>query len=215
MADRQPRKRRRVAKSCDQCRQRKVRCDRNIPCGPCTRARASLNCSYCHESSVDRPVSDTRIPIPQNAVPARSVSTTASNGGEADSRSTTERTRGDSHPRLHSPPPGQQSIQDLRRRLQSLENQISDRESHNAPVTHEPTLEQALRDLTTKVQRIEQRLSPPTGPAEVCQAGDLSISPIWPRLLGPGSKMKLLGPTHWNHGMDRVCTPAIFRACLC
>ncbi|KAL4805124.1 hypothetical protein BDV18DRAFT_161521 [Aspergillus unguis] len=36
MANDGPRKRRRPAQSCEQCRLRKVRCDRNIPCGPFT-----------------------------------------------------------------------------------------------------------------------------------------------------------------------------------
>jgi hypothetical protein len=39
-------KRRRPARSCEQCRQRKVRCDLEEPCGPCTRARGGLVCSY-------------------------------------------------------------------------------------------------------------------------------------------------------------------------
>ena len=41
-----PRKRRRPAFSCEQCRQRKVRCDRGFPCRPCLKARHVLPCSY-------------------------------------------------------------------------------------------------------------------------------------------------------------------------
>lgn len=44
-----PRKRRRPALSCEQCRQRKVRCDRGFPCRPCLRARHVLPCSYSPE----------------------------------------------------------------------------------------------------------------------------------------------------------------------
>lgn len=44
-----PRKRRRPALSCEQCRRRKVRCDREVPCGPCTKAHPSLECLYVHE----------------------------------------------------------------------------------------------------------------------------------------------------------------------
>lgn len=46
MPDERPIKRRRTAKSCEHCRRRKVRCDQGSPCGPCTRSRASLPCSY-------------------------------------------------------------------------------------------------------------------------------------------------------------------------
>lgn len=48
-----PRKRRRPALSCEQCRQRKVRCDRAFPCGPCLRARHALPCSYGPEERRD------------------------------------------------------------------------------------------------------------------------------------------------------------------
>ncbi|KAH8701532.1 hypothetical protein BGW36DRAFT_371072 [Talaromyces proteolyticus] len=44
-----PHKRRRPALSCEQCRRRKVQCDRKMPCGPCKKTRPSLACSYVHE----------------------------------------------------------------------------------------------------------------------------------------------------------------------
>ncbi|KAJ5724705.1 hypothetical protein N7493_006433 [Penicillium malachiteum] len=44
-----PRKRRRPALSCEQCRRRKVRCDREMPCGPCTKLHPSLKCLYVKE----------------------------------------------------------------------------------------------------------------------------------------------------------------------
>lgn len=37
-------KRRRPAVACTECRRRKVKCDRNLPCGPCT--QSSLMCAY-------------------------------------------------------------------------------------------------------------------------------------------------------------------------
>jgi len=40
-----PRKRRRPALSCVECRKRKVKCDRRRPCGPCTRTRMPT-CTY-------------------------------------------------------------------------------------------------------------------------------------------------------------------------
>ncbi|KAJ5128944.1 hypothetical protein N7448_002654 [Penicillium atrosanguineum] len=43
------RKRRRPALSCEQCRRRKVRCDREMPCGPCAKSQPSLDCEYVYE----------------------------------------------------------------------------------------------------------------------------------------------------------------------
>ena len=57
----QPKKRRRPAKSCEQCRSRKVKCDLEEPCGPCTRARAGLACVYS-EATV-RASSTSRAPL--------------------------------------------------------------------------------------------------------------------------------------------------------
>lgn len=39
-------KRRRPALSCEQCRKRKVRCDRKEPCSPCTKSKMASVCSY-------------------------------------------------------------------------------------------------------------------------------------------------------------------------
>jgi len=43
-----PRKRRRPALSCAECRRRKIKCDRNIPCRQCTQSK-SATCTYSPE----------------------------------------------------------------------------------------------------------------------------------------------------------------------
>lgn len=45
------RKRRRPAVACTECRRRKVKCDRDFPCGPCI--QTSLSCVYSSPSSLD------------------------------------------------------------------------------------------------------------------------------------------------------------------
>lgn len=47
--DRQPRKRRRPALSCIECRRRKIKCDRNDPCQHCVSARS--HCAYLSKSN--------------------------------------------------------------------------------------------------------------------------------------------------------------------
>lgn len=42
------RKRRRPALSCAECRRKKIKCDRSIPCGPCTLSK-SVTCTYSPE----------------------------------------------------------------------------------------------------------------------------------------------------------------------
>lgn len=45
-----PRKRRRPALSCEQCRKRKIKCDRTYPCGQCTLSKTA-HCSYSPDSA--------------------------------------------------------------------------------------------------------------------------------------------------------------------
>lgn len=89
-SDAAQRKRRRPPQSCIQCRQRKVRCDRTFPCGPCTRARSSLGCSY---NSSTRPnasastgaVSTTQQhdrPLPSRHAPHTPISLSNYDGGD-------------------------------------------------------------------------------------------------------------------------------------
>ncbi|TWU79040.1 hypothetical protein ED733_008510 [Metarhizium rileyi] len=53
-------KRRRPPLACEQCRRRKIKCDRNMPCGHCTKARI-LNCTY---APIHIPDSKTRRNLP-------------------------------------------------------------------------------------------------------------------------------------------------------
>jgi hypothetical protein len=46
------RRRRRPARSCEQCRRRKIRCSLGQPCNGCVRARAPMQCSYRDGSPV-------------------------------------------------------------------------------------------------------------------------------------------------------------------
>lgn len=50
-----PLKRRRPALSCVECRRRKVKCDRQKPCGPCTRVKSSTCTFRPNPRSVNRP----------------------------------------------------------------------------------------------------------------------------------------------------------------
>ena len=41
-----PRRRRKATHTCEECRRRKIRCDRSQPCGHCAKAGVSANCKY-------------------------------------------------------------------------------------------------------------------------------------------------------------------------
>jgi hypothetical protein len=68
------RKRRRPALSCAECRRRKVKCDRNNPCGPCT----SYKSPTCTFISTHASKSGSSMPITTNQVSSISASNTSS-----------------------------------------------------------------------------------------------------------------------------------------
>ncbi|KAI1331550.1 hypothetical protein F5Y16DRAFT_360229 [Xylariaceae sp. FL0255] len=58
------RQRWRLAKSCEPCRARKVKCDRGLPCQTCLKSRASLSCTYKPEPDQALSKSPDRSPSP-------------------------------------------------------------------------------------------------------------------------------------------------------
>ncbi|RAK75828.1 uncharacterized protein BO72DRAFT_432533 [Aspergillus fijiensis CBS 313.89] len=146
MADSEPRKRHRPAKSCEQCRQRKVRCDRNVPCGPCRRSRSSVDCSYRENLRSPSPVA-----IEQTSLHATQLS--ASTAGPAN------HVLQETQPPINTqdPPANSQhgsSVRQLQDRLQRLEAQLA-----TSSTESDQSLERTLRDLCCKVQALEERLS--------------------------------------------------------
>lgn len=97
------------------------------------------------------------------------------------------------------------SVRDLQRHLQRLEERLSSREINLASsVGHDPALDQALHDLTEKVQRIEGHLASHSVRGDIHEDSGLSIPEVPSRLHVSANKMKLLGPTHWIHKVDQV-----------
>lgn len=195
-----PRKRRRPAQSCEQCRHRKVRCDRNVPCGPCTRARSSLHCFYRDRSpspslagigNIATPDTVQRQPLVTEALEQRAPNLlTPTELGDTNLRSSVE-----------------SSLGQVQHRLQSLEDRLAVLSKDSASPRDNQWLERALHDLTEKIQNIEQRLAAAPQLAHThptSDNGDLSISHIPRRLHASASKTKFLGPTHWIHKVDKA-----------
>jgi Fungal Zn(2)-Cys(6) binuclear cluster domain len=110
------RKRRRPALSCVQCRQRKVRCDRGFPCGPCVRSRTSLELACFYEDSKRHSQSASTENVshslrPEHLVPRQETSISLpSNDGESERAAASQ---------------GQRSIEDLQQRIFQLEETVA------------------------------------------------------------------------------------------
>ncbi|KAI9934610.1 hypothetical protein AWENTII_005878 [Aspergillus wentii] len=198
-----PRKRRRPAKSCEQCRQRKVRCDRNIPCAPCTRSRTGPRCSYRDASpspQLEQPASGNHCPVQVVAQPTLNHLTPTSLGDTPHPSVAGRHQSVYSFSQPTSPAHSEASLQDIKRRLQSLDERLSRCETSSQSA--HPGLDHALRDLSERVLHIEQEVSA-SSRVETQDQG-LSISGMPPRLHTTANKMKLLGPTHWIHTTDKL-----------
>ncbi|RAL14450.1 uncharacterized protein BO97DRAFT_441478 [Aspergillus homomorphus CBS 101889] len=224
-AESEPRKRRRPAKSCEQCRQRKVRCDRNVPCGPCRRSRSSVDCSYRQALRSPCPIA-----VDPTALPATQQGTSTTNLDPADHIipevhrqdlteivATSSTYRSEARNAVHGPastrePPSPSqhgsSVRHLQERLQRLEEQLAD-----PAAGADQSLERTLRDLCGKVSRLEERLSqsvhstPGREPGREehgrgAQEPDLPSTPL--RLHAKVRKMKLFGPTHHVYTLDKL-----------
>ncbi|GKZ21258.1 hypothetical protein AbraIFM66951_011651 [Aspergillus brasiliensis] len=205
MADTEPRKRRRPAKSCEQCRQRKVRCDRNVPCGPCTRARSSLGCSYRRDSRSPTPADHRTSRLishePQRNAPSYPLPSGMPDGPTGSLDETPHIRPHCSSKDCISSQLGS-TIRDLQLRLQRLEDRLTATEI-TRPSAPDSDIQQALRELCDKVQSLEQRLLSCTNPSPAPN-GDMSIAATPPRLHTGAKKMKLFGPTHYMHTMDKL-----------
>ncbi|KAI9042759.1 uncharacterized protein KD926_005089 [Aspergillus affinis] len=217
MTDHDRRKRRRLAKSCEQCRQRKVRCDRTAPCGPCTRARGSLSCSYGKNATTTPNALAAAAAAAASLSPVDVIQRTSrrhhegpgnhptpSSNVDAKPGSSRESPQGAGSPDRNRNTDGS-SISDIRVRLQRVEDLLSRRGDTSASDRDE-SLDQTLRELSYRVRGIEERLSEGLS-LERAQRGEndgLCIDAVPSRLHASSSKMKLLGPSHYSNTLDKL-----------
>ncbi|OJJ01879.1 hypothetical protein ASPVEDRAFT_98490, partial [Aspergillus versicolor CBS 583.65] len=148
-----PRKRRRPAKACEQCRQRKVRCDLNVPCAPCTRAKSALNCSY-RDGTV---ASDSRIAgqvrFDTQREPASKASGSRprgiSSGGNSSLLTLTPTSSSTENGAIAATDDLTHAIRDIQDRLGSLEQHVLGSGSEET-ATRRPSLERQLRALAAR-----------------------------------------------------------------
>ncbi|KAF7593082.1 hypothetical protein BBP40_012099 [Aspergillus hancockii] len=185
-----PRKRRRPATSCEQCRRRKVRCDLQIPCRACQQARGTLTCTYKEETLRPRQtISDVRVAEGKSDMPA----STLTEGAPEDLSMTT----------LSGLEPRAQGIQHL---FLGLESTSYTRQAQlNVASTDFNGSNTSLLDLSNRLRKAEQQLSELTRVRQSFVAsGNLTIPTTVPRLRNTADKTKLFGSTHWVHTAEQI-----------
>lgn len=178
-----PRKRRRPALSCEQCRRRKIKCDRTYPCGQCSQSK-SVSCSYS----------------PDTIRRLRHVSETASLPASGPSLV--------GIPNRPRDVPGDSSIHTSPAAVSP--NAISHSEATHSSSWTSPSAHFAdeeppdAKTLLHRLEKVEKKLagsgSEPYFPTcESFNPGTLSTG-----LRGTVSKTRFFGPSHWMHSYGVV-----------
>lgn len=204
----QARKRRRPAKSCEQCRQRKIRCDLENPCGSCVRSRASLLCSYALGDS------------PENTPRADHLVSNVHPGLQKSISRTPRLLPSDIEPEVigagqdqeRSRLPCQLSeddpiISNLKNRLEGLEELLQRREIHHSSDVADSSVASDIRELSNRIFKAERELSRLAHALITASTGSeqtLSIPATLPRLRSTTDKTKLFGQSHWLHTAEKV-----------
>lgn len=208
------RKRRRPALSCERCRRRKVKCDREEPCGPCCKGG---NASLCHyESLYHQPTSISAF---------RSIQFAPATASPQEARPRSNTRQFDSAESGHfaavSPyAPGRQdgtgnasadqTAQGLQDRISRIEHLLSsDDTSHHMsqskPTSSSGTAQPDIGYLSSRLQRIEQLLQVQRTPrADNLNPSSLTVPAAAPRVRVDKKKTRFLGPSHYRNSMEQV-----------
>lgn len=201
-------RRRRPALSCERCRRRKVKCNREEPCGPCTKGGFASSCHFGSPDARGTPPPTAFRPVqPAPELSLQEQPSITSSEGLAEPPA---------HPVQPADPPGpassmiDQTVQNLQDRVASIERLLSSRAGLNyRPAQHQfnkdsnnnssTTLQQNIGTLDSRLGHIEQRLSDSLRPSS------LSVPTTTPRVRVGKTKTRFLGPSHYRNSLEQVC----------
>jgi hypothetical protein len=198
---RTPRKRRRPALSCVQCRRRKVKCDRKLPCTQCSQYN-NATCKY------DDPevAAQGRYSVPQTLHNTSSISPLNHNHGLPNSRESNlfnipntsaplgfeSRSPSSSVPWMSAVP-----VEDHRSEQHASE-------SLGGVGTPQP--DTSVQELKERVRKLEAMIASSSNytPRPNENNSSMSVSNI-PKLRGNIEKTRFFGMSHWMNAYDEVC----------
>lgn len=192
-----PRKRRRPALACEQCRRRKIRCDRNIPCDQCIRSRSkNETCTYLPDDYSASSVGSRR--VDRNHRTSSPNSSSAANARTPASPTALPGTDAFDVWADQSPIEGNPT-----RQLPLVEGLYRGRVADSKKRVKSPNPASSVQALLDRVQQLEKKLldSASTQPAApVSQPTDKSD----PSIKGSFSKSMFFGQSHWMNVIDQV-----------
>lgn len=226
------RKRRRPALSCVPCRRRKVKCDRQDPCGPCSRVGNPNACHYYSShppatTSSRRPPESTSDAHPVNGFSVANVSLSpavqpqypalepslhnafvGSTGDSGYSHMTGSTGLLSSQGNSSQPSSLGQTLQDLQDRLRRTEQLLAKTNQPSSQSEQMAALKQSVQTLSAQMQSLEQRVDSRARstnvPSATVQDSGLSVPTAAPRLRANPAKTKFWGPSHYLNSFEQV-----------
>jgi len=174
-----PRKRRRPALSCEQCRRRKIKCDRSYPCGQCLQSKTST-CSYSPDTIRGlRHVSET---TSSPAQPSGGIPNRARDAPVDFSQTSSAGVSPNSIPQSEATLPSSWT-------------------SPSIPSNDDRT---DAKTLLCRLENVEKKLanSGPQPYFSTCES--FNSDPLTKGLRGTVSKTRFFGPSHWMHSYGVV-----------
>ncbi len=200
------RKRRRIAKACEKCRSRKVKCDLSRPCGPCTRSRLGLECSYSENALGSFPpilgrIRWTKYVKADNPEPELGI--------RADDAPITDTAAEQALGSLLRPQLPNSHPEDIEARIKRLEQ---GRSNNPISVGYARTEQEIVHDLTERVAKLEREilgLSHPLGHEKPKDVARTTIPAAPFRLRDAPNKVRMFGESHWVHTAEKVRPPFV------
>lgn len=211
-----PRKKQRTAKSCEQCRHRKVRCDQRFPCGPCCRSRGRLSCAYRSlpgDAVSARDLQPGPVAAAATAAPGAATTTTAVTPATAAGGASGSSQAPPAHDR---PARASTSGNHVGRVGQSAGGLRASSSSFPRIGASDHTVD-LLKRLEVRIQRVEDQagreLHARDG-GESAEPESLRVAPVVPRFRFSQDKVRIFGEAHWMHAMSKVRFESSICRCL-
>ncbi|KAI0148645.1 hypothetical protein GGR57DRAFT_475064 [Xylariaceae sp. FL1272] len=183
------RQRRRPTTSCEPCRSRKVKCDRGLPCRPCRRSRASLQCNY----KSDQTPGSARSPY-------QCLSPRIDAEPDVNEPINTPERPHDKHP-YHLLNQGHQ-LED--ERSESLSHRIRALEETQGHDELESTGSASkFQKLEARIKKLEQKLAGQAALSNPTDKHELKVVLPRPHLRAEHEKTRLFGKNHWIHSLEQ------------
>ncbi len=191
---RPPRKRRRPALSCTECRRRKVRCDQKIPCTQCTKSKHA-ECKFDPDATPK--ARESANPTTSKLLPNETFDSPMTRGTNS-----------------LNPQVAATLVSDIRYPTVNVSNEVAQLNDYPAPEQQvfplsasrsNPQEQQNVQELKDRVRQLETMVSCIINPDQGSAESNSDATNVFPRLKGSTHKARFFTMSHWMNTKKEVC----------